>query len=195
MTPPLLDLLDKLTAPSTFFLLVNQCRSLPVLAREIASRGHEVALHGFDHSRLTEMSSAQAVATLTSAKHELEDLVGRPVSLYRPPYGSQTVRSYRATRRSGLHPVVWSADAEDWVDGTVDEVVGRALRTLQPGGILLFHERLEPDPRRGAPATSFDRCAVMRGVITGCRELGLEPQRVTDLVTASSPVASAWFRP
>ena len=195
VTPALLDLLDELAAPSTFFVLVHQCRQWPDLAAEIARRGHELALHGYDHSRLTTLPPGEVTAYLTAARTELQGLVGRPVSLYRPPYGAQSVRTYRATRRAGLEVVVWSADAEDWVDGSADDVAARGLRALEPGGILLLHERLEPDPLRGAPVTTFDRCSVARGIIDGCRDRGWEPATVSDLVAQSSVVRTAWFRP
>ncbi len=195
VTPPLLDLLDEMSAPSTFFLLVGQCRKWPALAAETAARGHEIALHGIDHSRLTDMASAEATSYIRSARDELEALVGRSVRLYRPPYGAQTVRSYRAVRRAGMQVVVWSADAEDWVDRMVNEVVADAMANVGPGGILLLHERLEPDPLRGAPVTTFDRCAVVRGVIEECRRYGLEPGRVGDLVATSGAISTAWFRP
>ena len=195
VTPRLLDLLDEVRAPSTFFLLVNQCRAWPTLAREIASRGHEVALHGYDHSRLTSLARGEITRHLVTAKVELEQLTEQPVTLYRPPYGAQSVRTYLATRRAGLEVVVWSADAEDWVDGAVAEVVERGLVALRPGGILLLHERLEPDPLRGAPITTFDRADVARGIIDRCRQRGLEPGTVGEVVQGSSAVRSAWFRP
>ena len=141
------------------------------------------------------MPKEWVTAHLTAARLELEGLTGQAVSLYRPPYGAQTLRTYRAARTAGLRVVVWSADAEDWVDGTAAEVVARGLGAIEPGGILLFHERLEPDPLRGAPVTTFDRCSVVRDIITGCRERGLEPGTVSELVQQSSALSTAWFRP
>jgi peptidoglycan/xylan/chitin deacetylase (PgdA/CDA1 family) len=195
VTPELLDLLDAVRAPSTFFLLVEQCRRWPDLAREVALRGHEVALHGVDHRRLTEMPSAMALAYLTEARRELEALTGQTVHLYRPPFGAQTLRSYLATRRAGLEVVVWSADAADWVDRPAADVVTDALEAIGPGGILLLHERLEPDPLRGAPQTTFDRCEVVRAVVDECRKRGLEPATVGSLVNRYGAVPTVWFRP
>jgi peptidoglycan/xylan/chitin deacetylase (PgdA/CDA1 family) len=195
VTPELLDLLDEVAAPSTFFLLVDQCRQFPDLAKEVALRGHEIGLHGVDHRRLTEMPSAAALAYLRTARQELQEVTGQDVRLYRPPFGAQTVRSYVATRRAGMEVVVWSADAADWVDRSSAEVALDALDAISPGGILLLHERLEPDPLRGAPATTFDRCEVVRTVTEGCRERGLEPATVGALVKQYGAVRTAWFRP
>jgi len=195
VTPALLDELDRHGASSTFFLLVAQCRKHPELAREIVRRGHEVALHGVDHTRLTTRSSADAEQYLREGRAELESIVGRPVRYYRPPYGAQSVRSYRATRRAGLTVVVWSGDAADWVDRPAAEVVTDGLHALGPGGILLMHERLEPDPGRGAPVTSFDRCTVVDGLLTGCRERGWTPATVGSRLDTDGGRLTAWFRP
>lgn len=195
VTPALLEVLDELETSCTFFLLVSQCRLWPSLARAVADRGHEVALHGLDHARLTRLSGRDAENTLRGAKDELESLTRSPVRLYRPPYGAQTLRSYRAARRAGLQVAVWSADAQDWVDRSAQDVASDAVAALEPGGILLLHERLEPDPLRDAPVTSFDRCAMARAVVQGCRERGWEPGTVSSLVAADGPVLTAWFRP
>lgn len=114
---------------------------------------------------------------------------------YRPPYGAQSVASYLAARRAGLEVVVWSADADDWTDRSVEQVVRAGLDGLDAGGILLLHERLEPDPRNGAPTTSFDRIDMARRVIAGARDRGWEPGTVGELVRTGGPRRTAWFRP
>lgn len=195
LTPELLDLLDELSAPCTFFVLVAQCRLRPDLLRETARRGHEIALHGVDHSRITEMPGGVATRYLRDARSELEEMIQRPVRLYRPPYGAQSLRSFVAARRAGLTVAVWSDDAEDWVDRPAEQVAADGLRHLKAGSILLFHERLEPDPRRGAPTTTFDRCAVVREIITTCRAKAVEPATVGSLLATSGSQKTAWFRP
>lgn len=195
LTPRLLDLLDEYGAKCTFFMLVNQARTYPELAGLVAHRGHEVALHGQDHRRLTQLSHREARRYLTAARKELEDIVGVPVALYRPPYGSQSVPSYLAARRAGLSVVVWSADAADWVDRSSGEVAHTALDGLRPGGVLLLHERLEPDPLRDAPRTGFDRIEMVRTVLDGVRERGWGTDTVGSLASRDGLNRSVWFRP
>ncbi|HEX4863062.1 MAG TPA: polysaccharide deacetylase family protein, partial [Acidimicrobiales bacterium] len=49
-TPPILDELERLGWKATFFCLGSQVRRSPGLARELADRGHEVAVHGDNHT-------------------------------------------------------------------------------------------------------------------------------------------------
>src|ERR671938_1159831 len=48
-TPAVLDALDAAGAHATFFLVGEQLMRHHALAREAAARGHELALHGFEH--------------------------------------------------------------------------------------------------------------------------------------------------
>lgn len=195
VTPLLLEALAEAHVTCTFFVLVAQARRHPELLGAVSAAGHEIALHGDDHGRLTELGYRGAHRYLVAARDELQSLARAPVHYYRPPYGAQSVASYLAARRAGLEVVVWSADADDWTDRSVEQVVRDGLNGLEGGGILLLHERLEPDPRNGAPTTSFDRIDMARRVIAGARDRGWEPGTVGELVRTGRPRRTAWFRP
>ena len=141
------------------------------------------------------MSHRGATRYLRQARSHLELMAGVPVRYYRPPFGSQSLKSYLAVRRAGLEVVVWSADALDWVDRPVTDVATDGLAQLQAGGILLLHERLEPDPGRGAPRTTFDRVELARQTIIGARTVNWQPCTVGALVADKGAQRSAWFRP
>src|SRR5919107_1090255 len=48
-TPDVLDALDAAGVKATFFLVGEQLMRHHAIAREAAQRGHELALHGFEH--------------------------------------------------------------------------------------------------------------------------------------------------
>jgi peptidoglycan/xylan/chitin deacetylase (PgdA/CDA1 family) len=146
VTPALIDLLDQMSVRATFFVLTLRAEDYPQLVDALVSSGHEIALHGLDHRRVSQMNFGQAFEYLKNARDRLEQVVGRSVTMYRPPYGSQSVSSVRAARRAGLQVVVWDGDAADWEDRPALDVAAAADQASTPGGILLFHERLEPDP-------------------------------------------------
>jgi peptidoglycan/xylan/chitin deacetylase (PgdA/CDA1 family) len=109
-TPGVLAALGDAGARATFFLLVERAEAAPELARAIVAQGHEVGLHGIDHARLTGLPPAQVARRLHEGRRRLEAVVARPVRFFRPPYGSQSLRTYLAARRAGLEVVVWTAD-------------------------------------------------------------------------------------
>ena len=104
-TRRLLDLLDSASSPlsgagigATFFCLGWVAERFPHLIREIHSRGHEIASHGYDHRRICSMTPKSFREDVRRSKAILEDLTGAKVSGYRAP-------SYSITRKT-----LWALD-------------------------------------------------------------------------------------
>ncbi len=86
----LLDLFDKHQAKATFFVLGWIAERLPELIREIHSRGHEVASHGYIHRVSYELTSRELREDLQRSKSVLEEIIGESVYGYRAPCFSLT---------------------------------------------------------------------------------------------------------
>jgi len=92
-TRQLLDLFDEYKVKATFFVLGWAAEQVPGLIREIASRGHEVACHGFSHQLVYNQSPKVFREETLRSKHFLEDLVQSQVRGYRAASYSITARS------------------------------------------------------------------------------------------------------
>src|SRR5919204_3273226 len=153
-TPAVLDALDAAGAKATFFMLGEQLMRNPMLGREVASRGHEIALHGFEHPHHETLTPTQAGDDLARGLGAVEAATGRRPSFYRPPYGRFTEHSYEACRKLGLRPVYWSAWGCDWdplPPARIAELVGR---DLADGAIVLLHDSPRYADRDSAAATA-----------------------------------------
>jgi peptidoglycan/xylan/chitin deacetylase (PgdA/CDA1 family) len=195
VTPALIDLFAQLEVRATFFILTLRAERYPRLVERLIGSGHEVALHGLDHRRVNRMSERRAYQYISEARERLEQITGNRITMYRPPYGAQSIRSFRAARRAGLRVVVWNCDAADWEDRPAADVTRLAVAACRPGGILLFHERLEPDPERGSPETSFNRVVVINDIVRGLARRGLAARAVGDLAADAQMLRTVWFRP
>lgn len=82
-TERLLAMLDARAIRGTFFVLGWVAERHPDLVRRIASRGHEVACHGFSHELIYRQSPATFREETRRAKALLEDAACRPVIGYR----------------------------------------------------------------------------------------------------------------
>ncbi|MHB1063949.1 MAG: polysaccharide deacetylase family protein [Georgenia sp.] len=193
VTPALLDLLAERDVRATFFLLTSRAIAHPRLVTRMVEAGHEVALHSDTHDRLTLVATGELRRRLGSARTMLEDLAGRRVRYFRPPFGAQSVRTYLAARACGLDVVVWGPYAQDWVDDAPDVVAARGLVGLEPGSILLLHDGLVVPP--GSVPPTFDRIAMFRLLLDGAAERRLRGGTVSALVSEGSPRRTAWFRP
>ncbi|HET9731779.1 MAG TPA: polysaccharide deacetylase family protein [Acidimicrobiales bacterium] len=140
-TPALLDLLDTLGWRATFFCLGCQARRAPGLVRELVERGHEIGVHGDSHRSQLLRPAPAVVRDVLAARALLEDLSGRPVEWFRPPYGGVSASSLVAARRSGLRLVLWTTWGMDWKEhATGPSVAANVRRTFVPGATVLLHD-------------------------------------------------------
>lgn len=84
-TPRILNILDSFDIKSSFFVPGYIAETYPDLVREIASRGHEVAHHGYMHEAPASMEAQEEEEVLDKGIEILQGLTGnRPVG-YRSP--------------------------------------------------------------------------------------------------------------
>jgi polysaccharide deacetylase family protein (PEP-CTERM system associated) len=88
-----LDVFDDVGSRGTFFVLGWVAEREPELVREIVSRGHEVACHGFSHRLIYQQTPDEFRAETVRAKSILEDQSGAPVRGYRAASFSITAAS------------------------------------------------------------------------------------------------------
>jgi peptidoglycan/xylan/chitin deacetylase (PgdA/CDA1 family) len=140
LTSRYLDALDGVGARCTFFLCGDACVRRPEDVLAIVRRGHEVAGHGYTHTRFTELSSVALADELarTSALL-LPTAAGRP--LVRPPYGTLSARVLVRLARAGYTVALWSVDSLDFSLRDPGELAARLTPDrVRPGDIVLLHE-------------------------------------------------------
>jgi peptidoglycan/xylan/chitin deacetylase (PgdA/CDA1 family) len=152
-TPAVLDLLASHDAVATFFCVGYRARQHPGLVRRIAEAGHAVGSHSETH-RVTGLSPRDTMADYLAGRRSLEDVLGRPVPLFRPPHGHLGWRGARALRGSGLRTWLWTVDPADYAPGTTAESAFRTLDTAAGGDVVLMHDGLE-EGVPGAPPRSL----------------------------------------
>ena len=113
-TPRLLEVLARHNVRATFFLIGQFVLREPGLTREIAAAGHLVGNHTMHHRYLPWLSPARIFEELTACNRTLEDTLGRPVALFRPPHGARKPAVFQATRALGLETVQWNLIVRDW---------------------------------------------------------------------------------
>jgi polysaccharide deacetylase family protein (PEP-CTERM system associated) len=84
----ILDLLDESGCKGTFFAVGRACVAAPALIREIATRGHEVACHSYEHRRLDKEEYRRFHYQTAAAKDQLEQTSGSAVTGFRAPFFS-----------------------------------------------------------------------------------------------------------
>jgi peptidoglycan/xylan/chitin deacetylase (PgdA/CDA1 family) len=102
--PRILDLLREHGVRATFFVEGLNAELYPDALRSIADAGHEVAYHGWQHERWSELSPDDERASLERGVAALDALGLRPVG-FRPPGGKLTAASSSLLRELGFEYV------------------------------------------------------------------------------------------
>ena len=81
----LIELFEQYGVKATFFTLGWVAERSPELIRAIVEAGHELASHGYDHTRVTQLDPATFREDVIRTKKILEDISGTGVTGYRAP--------------------------------------------------------------------------------------------------------------
>jgi len=191
-TERVLAALAEVGATATFFILVGRARRHPGLLADVVAAGHEIALHGIDHVRLTEFSAGQVRRRTIDGRKELEDLAGQHIRWFRPPYGAQYPTTWAAIRSAGMESVVWSDEVKDWDDNPIADMAARAAKVT----LLLLHDGYAGpiDGVDDGPAPTFDRGDLSRRILADLAERGLHASSLGNALSGGRAVRGAWFR-
>jgi peptidoglycan/xylan/chitin deacetylase (PgdA/CDA1 family) len=144
-TMRLLDLLAAHGAKATFFLIGKYVRRRPEVARAIHTAGHAIGNHTYNHPNLILVSGAKLRQELEDCCKSLEDAVGMPAPLFRPPFGGRRPNVLRTARSAGLQTVMWSVTGFDWNAESAAAIVGKVTQQVDSrrrpqGEIVLLHD-------------------------------------------------------
>jgi peptidoglycan-N-acetylglucosamine deacetylase len=140
-TPAFLAALDRLGWRATFFMLGSMAARHPGVAADVAAAGHEIALHGLDHTSHLRRPPARVADDLRRGLDAVAGATGQAPAWFRPPYGLLSSGTCLAARRLGLRTVLWTAWGRDWTGtATPAGVTAEVARGLRPGATVLLHD-------------------------------------------------------
>lgn len=171
-TPQLLDTLRAEQARATFFMLGRQVAGRADTVARADAEGHEIGSHTMGHPDLTTLPLPEAAAQVLDAAAEVRRVTGRPVTMFRPPYGEVNDKIIEAV---GMPAILWNIDTNDWREPGREALVERASGGADPGDIVLFHD------------THSDTVAAAGDVVHALRDRGFELVTVTQLFGGQVP--------
>jgi peptidoglycan/xylan/chitin deacetylase (PgdA/CDA1 family) len=135
-----LEVLAKHSVHATFFLIGRYVRQRPDIVREIVKAGHVIGNHTFTHPLLIFKSEAEIRQDLTQCRSALQDAIGQPSKLFRPPFGGRRPAVLRVAREIGLDPVMWNVTGYDWKAPPAEKIERKVARHIRGGDVILLHD-------------------------------------------------------
>ncbi len=180
-TPAVLDALRTAGARATFFVLGRQVEAHPDLVERIATEGHEIASHGYDHGILVFRDPQHVREQLERTERAVEAIVGPHAMsrLFRAPHGFRGPLTSRAAAQAGYRTVGWTTGVFDSAQPGADVIAERVIRALEPGAVILLHDADGWDP----DASRSQTAAAVPDICARARAMGLEPSPLSAVIT------------
>lgn len=129
-TERLLDILAEHDVRATFFLLGSRVMAQLELVRRIAAAGHTVGNHSWSHASLARMPADRVREELERTNDTLQQIIGTPVKLFRPPFGARRRELFSIASELGLTPVLWNAMTSDWSTPSAERIAKRLAKRI-----------------------------------------------------------------
>ena len=149
-TPEILNILKEEGAKATFFVVGSRAETYPDLITRIDKEGHDIGNHTWDHISLAKNSTQVGLNSLKKTNDLLTGITGKICNICRPPYGATSARVKAMLQENGWHHILWDSDSRDWQNKNPDVILYRVMNTIEPCGIILFHD-LHPGAAKMLP--------------------------------------------
>jgi peptidoglycan/xylan/chitin deacetylase (PgdA/CDA1 family) len=141
LTPQLLDHLQDLGIPATFFCIGKKVNGNEKILKRMHREGHLIGTHSYSHSNWFDLfSPARMRKELENSVHAVLEATGMKPLLFRPPYGVINPMLKRALHGSGLQVIGFSNRAWDTSNRKQEIILARIMKNLKPGDIILLHD-------------------------------------------------------
>ena len=135
-TPKVLDILHRNDATATFFMLDEFIQGHPDVVRQVHGAGHEIGVHGGDHTDMTTLEPDTLAKILAETREAITNITGVVPTRMRPPYGRLDAPVLWAAHQAGLEEVVlWSHRT-----GGSRQEAQSVLDHLSSGMVILSHD-------------------------------------------------------
>lgn len=142
-TLDILDLLDEYKKKAVFFVVAENVKKYPQIAREIVKRGQLVGLHGLTHINMKELSLLEFSRQTKEGLKIIKEICGVEAKYFRPPFGQINMIQTAWILARGMILFLWSCGVSnsgelDFINPAVS--LGNKGKITQRRLIFLLHD-------------------------------------------------------
>ena len=140
LTKRILEVLDKYSIKSTFFVIGENVKNYPNELKKIYEKGHEIGNHTYSHSILKSMPKDKIQDEIINTEKQVREICDCNMSLVRPPCGIYDETLEKIAEEKDSKIVLWTIDTHDWAHASKKNIVNNVLKNIKDGDIILFHD-------------------------------------------------------
>lgn len=143
VTEYVLEMLEKRKMKATFFMVGDNIRKCPILAKEVFASGHKIGNHTYHHLNGFKTKEEIYLQDLEKCQETIGEHLGIATDLFRPPYGRITRKQHK--RVIDTHQVImWDVLSGDFdLNQTADDCLQKTIKYTKNGSIVVFHDQLK----------------------------------------------------
>lgn len=133
--------LEKRGQKATFFVVGDNVRKSPGLARQLIEEDHALGNHTFNHLHGLKNKTHHYLQNIDRCQKTIEDLLSYSPRYFRPPYGMLKSAQAKSIHKE-FEIVMWSFLSGDF-DSQLSpkQILQKSVEGLSPGSILVFHDQ------------------------------------------------------
>lgn len=124
---------------ATWFMVEFWADKYPEYVKKIDAAGHEIGTHSSTHSYMSKQNAEEIKLELTQSSKVIEDITGKKVELFRPPYGDYDNELIKTSSELGYYTIQWDTDSLDWKDLSATDIAMKVINNVGCGSIILMH--------------------------------------------------------
>lgn len=138
-TDKILTALKASDVRATFFMVEFWTEKYPEFVRKIDENGCEIGTHSATHSYMSKQNAEEIKLELQSSSEAITAVTGKPVELFRPPYGDYDDELLKTASELGYYTIQWDVDSLDWKNLSSSDIAMRVINGVTSGSIILMH--------------------------------------------------------
>ena len=138
-TDAILQALADANVRATFFMVEFWAEKYAEYVKKIDAAGHEIGTHSSTHSYMSRLGEEDIRRELQSSSEAIAAVTGKPVEVFRAPYGDYDDLLIETAQSMGLYTIQWDVDSLDWKDLSASDIILRITGKTKAGSIILCH--------------------------------------------------------
>ncbi len=139
-TPQILSTVKSYGVCANFFAVGFWAEKYSEELKALSDSGvFEIGTHSNTHPSMSKLSRSKINLELTDSVRIIENITGKKVELFRPPFGDYNDTLIEEAQGLGLYTIQWDVDSLDWKGLSASEIASRVLSRVKNGSIILMH--------------------------------------------------------